>query len=249
MRFGAGDLVLVPHGSAHVLCDPPERASVPLDRVLAESGFDAGGPLAYGGDGARTVLVCGHFAFADVQPLPLVDALPPLLHLRAEAGDGYGWMDQVVRRMERETRSRAIGHGEVVRRLSEILLVEVLRAHAACGDAAALSCLGDPHLARALEAIHERPEAGWTLAALARAAGQSRTLFAERFRARMGVSPMKYLARWRLLRARRLLAQGGLSVSEVARRSGWVSESAFHRAFREEFGASPGRWRRLRDAA
>lgn len=249
VTFAPGDLVLVPHGSAHVLADDPERPARPLSSVLDESNFDGTGPLVFGGGGARTVLVCGHFAFADILLHPLVAGLPPLLHLRAQAGSSYEWMEQVVRRMEREVRARPIGYLEVVRRLSEILLVELLRAQADRGDLGALTALADPQLGRALQAMHAEPEADWSLDALARLAGHSRTRFVERFRERVGTTPMKYLVTWRLLKARRLLARADYSVAEVARRVGYASESAFNRAFREHFGAPPGRFRRAALAA
>lgn len=249
VTLAPGDLALVPHGAPHVLADDPERPARPLPAVLDESGFDGVGPLVFGGGGARTVLVCGHFAFADPFLHPLLATMPPLLHLRAAEDGSYEWVEHVVRRIEREARSRALGSLEVVRRLSEILLIEVLRAHAGRGDVGALAALADPQLGRALQAIHAEPAADWSLDALARIAGQSRTLFVERFRERLGTSPMRYLARWRLLQARRLLARSELSVAEVAQRVGYTSESAFHRAFREHFGAPPGRLRRARPAA
>lgn len=244
-----GDLVLVPHGAPHVLADDPERPARPLPAVLEETGFDGEGPLVYGGDGPRTVLVCGHFAFAGAPWHPLLTTLPPILHLRAAEDGSYEWLELVVRRIERELRAGVPGSLAVIRRLSEILLVEVLRAYALRGDLGALAAIADPQLGRALQAIHAGPAADWSLDALARIAGQSRTLFVERFRERLGTSPMRYLSRWRLLRARHLLGSTDLSVAEVAQRVGYASESAFHRAFRAEFGAPPGRLRRGRPAA
>jgi AraC-like DNA-binding protein len=244
--LGPGDLVLVPHGAAHVLADAPGRAARPLAAVLAESGFAAGGPLVSGGGGARTVLVCGHFAFGERLLHPILSSLPPLMPVRARGRAGYAWLGQLLRHIESETRARRSGYVEVVRRVSEILLIEVLRASAQEGEAGALAALADPQLGRALEALHGGPEADWSLEALARIAGLSRTLFAERFRERLGVSPMKYLATWRVQKARALLAQSGVSVAEAARRVGYRSESAFHRAFREQFGAAPGAYLRTR---
>lgn len=256
VRLGPGDLVLVPHGSAHRLAgrvDPPHDP-VPLACVLASSGFDGEGPLVYGGPQRGAVLVCGHFAFGrpgvaaddrtDLPLHPIVASLPPLLVVSAGEGPGHAWLEPVLRQVEGEARARRTGYRELVRRLSEILLIQVLRAHAETGESAALSALADAHLGRALEAMHGRPEADWSLERLARVAGQSRTLFAERFRERMGEPPMRYLARWRLEKARNLLARHGLPVAEAARRVGYVSESAFHRAFRERFGVSPGLLRR-----
>lgn len=244
VRCGPGDLVLVPHGAPHVLSDAPGRPARPLAEALSESGFDGTGPFASGGSGPRTVLVCGHFTFGAGTLHPVLTGLPPLLHVRAGATRSYAWLDPVLRHLEGETRLARAGSGEIVRRLSEILLIEVLRACAEAGETGALAALADPQLGRALEALHADPARAWTLAALARCAGLSRTLFAERFRTRLGVSPMRYLAHWRVHKARRLLQERGCSVAEAARRVGYASESAFHRAFREQFGAAPGLWRR-----
>ena len=250
LALETGDLVLVPHGAPHVLADahaatdPAACAPTPLDTALRASGFDAGGPFVFGGGGARTVLVCGHFAFGAEAPVPLAGSLPSLLHVPAGADTSYAWIEQVVRHIEGEAREGRPGHTEVARRLSEILCIELLRAYATHGDLAALAALVDPQLGRALRALHAEPEAPWSLERLARTAGLSRTLFAERFRERLGASPMRYLAAVRLQKARELLARGGCSVGEVAHRVGYASESAFNRAFREAFGAPPGAWRR-----
>ena len=239
-----GDLVLVPHGCAHRLSDAPDRSATPLAIALEESRFEGAGPFRFGGDGAHTVLVCGHFSFGNTLLHPILASLPPLMLLRSDASRSFAWIEQLIRNIEGEARSRRIGYIEVVRRLSEILLVEVLRAHVERGDGVSLAMLADPQLGRALVAMHGEPDRNWSLDELARIAGQSRTLFVERFRERMGVAPMKYLASWRMQRARRLLARSNCSVAEVARRVGYASESAFNRNFRQHFGSSPGRYRR-----
>lgn len=247
--FGPGDLVLIPHGAPHVLSDAPERPTTPLDSALDASGFDGVGPLVLGGGGDVTVVVCGQFEFGRGALHPFVSSLPPLLHVVADDTISYGWIEQVLQHIEREARTQVRGHLEVIRRLSEILLIEVLRARLRDPGLGALAALVDPQLGRALEALHARPEGEWSLESLARIAGQSRTLFAERFRDRVGVSPMKYLAAWRMQIARTLLARSGCSVGEVARRVGYASESAFHRTFRDHFGVAPGALRRQQSAA
>ena len=244
-----GDLVLVPHGLAHVLSDAPGRAPTPLPAVLAGSGFDGEGPLVHGGDGVRTLLVCGHFAFDAMAMHPVLATLPRLMRVRAREAQGYAWMEQLLAHIEREAHARRTGYREIVRRLAEILLIEVMRGSMEQGEEAALAAIADPQLGRALQSIHATPEAGFTLRDLARIAGQSRTVFAERFRERMGLSPMKYLASWRMQKARSLLSRGRDSVADVARCVGYSSESAFSRSFREHFGVPPGAYRRSRDAA
>lgn len=247
LRFGAGDLVLVPGGAAHVLSDAPGREAVPLETAIASSGYGGDGPLVLGDAPPRTTLVCGEFRFGDPGLHPFLASLPPLLHAAAHDSAGYGWIEQVLRHLERESQGRQTGHTAVIRRLAEILLIEVLRARQ--DETGALSALADPQLARVLAALHAEPEADWSLERMARAGGMSRTLLAERFRERLGVPPMRYLATWRLQKARALLAAGALPVGDLARRVGYASESAFSRAFREQFGAPPGAFRRQRDAS
>lgn len=247
VRFRAGDLVLVSGGAAHVLSDAPGRESVPLAEVLG-GGFAGIGPVELGDGPDRTVVVCGEFRFGESALHPFVGSLPPLLHVPGDGATSFEWIEQVLRHIEREARIRPTGHVEVIRRLAEILLIEVLRTRLDDGEIGALSALADPQLGRALQAIHDHPETTWKLEQLARIAGQSRTLFAERFRERMGLSPMKYLTAWRMQKARRLLASGNDPVGVVARRVGYVSDSAFNRSFREHFGSPPGAWRRGDDA-
>jgi transcriptional regulator GlxA family with amidase domain len=72
----------------------------------------------------------------------------------------------------------------------------------------------------------------------------SRSAFAATFRQLTGVSPMRYVIRCRLGRAASCLSDGGLSVAEIARRTGYDSESAFTKAFTRQFGMPPSAYRR-----
>lgn len=241
----AGDLVLVPHGAAHVLASAPGREALPLEALLgAEPPED--GVLRHGGAGPVTELFCGHFEFDERVVHPLVESLPALIQLPGRSGADFAWLPTLVEAAESEARRDAPAQRAVARRLSEILFIQVLRAALAGPGPAAglLAALADPRLGRALRCIHAEPAREWSLEALAARAGQSRSVFAERFRERIGRTPMRYLAEWRMQRARRLLADPELSVSEVGRQVGYASEAAFNRAFRDAFGEPPGRYRR-----
>lgn len=244
LAFGPGDLVMVPHGSEHVLSDAAHRPAEPLPHVLDQSGFDGVGPLVYGGGGARTTLVCGHFAFSPAVTHPFVASLPPVLHLRRGDGTGYAWVEQLLAHTEEEARRRSSGWHSIVERLAQILLVYVLRAHLQEDGAGALGALADPQLARAVEAMHARPAEPWTLDTLAAHAHMSRSSFVRRFREACGLAPMRYLTLWRMQRARFLLANSERSAGEVSAEVGYESESAFHRAFKQCFGTPPASYRR-----
>jgi transcriptional regulator GlxA family with amidase domain len=131
--------------------------------------------------------------------------------------------------------------------LTEVLFIHVARimlADEQVPGAGWLTALRDPRLGAALAAIHDEPERPWTLGGLARRAGLSRSVFAERFHDRLGVPPMTYLAHWRLRLAARWLRESQLSTAEIVHRVGYSSPAAFHRAFKREFAAAPTEYRR-----
>jgi AraC-like DNA-binding protein len=107
-----------------------------------------------------------------------------------------------------------------------------------------LAALTDPRLADALAAIHAEPARPWTLASLSRRAAMGRTAFAQRFRAVMGDTPLRYLTQWRMQHATRLLAESDLTLARIAERVGYDSAASLSRAFRKASGSAPGAYRR-----
>jgi AraC-like DNA-binding protein len=112
-----------------------------------------------------------------------------------------------------------------------------------------LSGLRDRHVGMALGLMHGRPSERWTLDALSREVGLSRSAFAERFSQLMSVPPMQYLSNWRLQLAAQLLERHGMSIAKAAVEVGYESEAAFNRAFKKQVGVPPGLWRRGRMTA
>ena len=191
--------------------------------------------------------MCGAFHFAAAGDHPLLSALPPVVHVRGEGGAPLPWLRTHLEALACEARSGRPGGAAMIARLSEVLFVHAIRAQLAelpAGSRGWLGALRDPALARVVALIHRHPERGWTVAALAREAGLSRSQFAERFAATVGHPPLTYLAQWRMHRGRALLREGGLRVGEVARRVGYGSEAAFSTAFRRSAGVAPGAYRR-----
>ena len=109
-------------------------------------------------------------------------------------------------------------------------------------DAGWLAGLRDPLVGKALSLIHGEPAQNWTIEELAREAGASRSVLAERFAALVGTPPMQYLTLWRMQMAAGLL-KSGANIASVAAATGYGSEAAFSRAFKKVVGASPSVWR------
>ena len=244
-----GDLVIVPHGAAHVLScrhTGPEDA-LPLDDVLVRSGFSGQGTLVWGGEETPrdTQLICGHFALAEGSRHLLFDRLPPIIHLRGYDEEAGPWLQATLRVIGAEAGGARLGGDLIALKMSEAIFAQAIRAYveqSSSGDSG-VSGFADPHLARALAAFHRTPAGDWSVERLAREAALSRTGFAERFALRLGMTPMAYVTAWRMQIAREALASRGISVAEAAEISGYASESAFSRVFKKEIGLSPAAYR------
>jgi AraC-like DNA-binding protein len=161
------------------------------------------------------------------------------------------WADASFRYAAREHAARRPGSQEILARLSEMLFVEAVQGYidALPGHASGwLGALRDPSLSRALSALHLRPARAWTAEELAKEACLSRSAFAERFTSTVGLPPMSYLTRWRMLLAGQRLRESSDTLAQVAAAVGYESEFSFSRAFARETGVTPGAWRKSGDA-
>ena len=93
------------------------------------------------------------------------------------------------------------------------------------------------------------PARHWTLEELARIAGLSRTIFAQRFKRLVGATTIHYLTRWRMLIAADRLRDGHETIASIAFSLGYESESAFCTAFKRTMCCSPTQYRRQARAA
>lgn len=101
----------------------------------------------------------------------------------------------------------------------------------------------EPALREARAFMRRRLQQPLTAETVARQVGLSVSRFHALFRARFGMSPMRYLAGCRLTRAAQLLEQSHLPLAEIALAVGYGDQSAFTRAFRRTYGRAPARYR------
>jgi transcriptional regulator GlxA family with amidase domain len=134
------------------------------------------------------------------------------------------------------------GRSLVLDRLLEVILIEALRyrpTEIGEGGRGLLAGLADPKIGRALRIMHSDTKRPWTLVALAREVGMSRSALASRFAQVVGVPPIEYLANWRMTLAKSALASSEVSMIDIAEIAGYQSVSAFSTAFKRETGLSP----------
>jgi AraC-like DNA-binding protein len=256
VQLNAGDVVMFPHGDAHVMSSAPGMRGIAdldwfstadlghLPLRLAYQGQDAVNPASpdYHAD---VTVVCG-FLGCDLHPFnPLIEALPHLLHLRA--CDDDAWMQKFTQQAVAESQAGRPGGEAMLARMSEMMFVHAVRRYAdlqPVEGAGWLAGLRDRFVGRALALMHEEPAHDWTIEELGRRVGLSRSALHERFVQMTGIPPMQYLAQWRMQAASRLLLETSASVASVALDVGYDSESAFTRAFKRQAGKPPAAWRR-----
>lgn len=233
----AGDLLVLPRDAPHRLSNLPfaPGPEVPVNQPAPEQGLPD-----------STSLICGYFEFNSRAWNPIIEALPEVVVLRATETEAAAPVGVLIRLMIEEAGMDRIGGDVMLDRLGDALFILVVRAVMlrAMVDRGYLAALGDRRLARAFQAMHHAPGRTWTLDDLGRAAGMSRSAFATRFHDKVGMTPMNYLTRWRMQLAQDWLSDPGLSMIDIAERSGYSSEAAFSRAYKREFGTAPGSARR-----
>src|SRR3954465_12518635 len=95
----------------------------------------------------------------------------------------------------------------------------------------------DPALLRRLLRAKDRMDAAsheaWPVPRLARVSGVSQAHFARSFRDAFGVPPHRHLLTRRIERAKTLLRDTDLPITEIAFETGWQSLGTFGRIFRD----------------
>jgi AraC-like DNA-binding protein len=144
--------------------------------------------------------------------------------------------------MRAEVESQRVGSATIMARLADIVMTQIVRSwleNRSDDLSGWLAAVKHPQIGLALARIHRQPGDPWTVDTLAAAVGLSRSLFADRFTALLGVSPARYLLQWRMRLAAAWLKNESMTVGEVAARLGYASDAAFSRAFKRFMGAAP----------
>ncbi|MFT3926590.1 MAG: AraC family transcriptional regulator [Myxococcales bacterium] len=246
VQLEAGDVLVFPQGDRHVVSSAPGMRGGPSPDSLDMQHARLPISIDIRGGGPRHVkLICG-FLGCDAHPFnPLLSALPRLLHVRG-TGERRSILQRLVELAVVESNAREPGSDCVLARLSELLFVEVVRHYVETlpqEQGGWFAGLQDPQVGRALQKLHAQPADPWTLNRLAKGAGVSRSVLAERFTRLVGIPPMQYLARWRIQLAASQLRASSASLAEIAQQVGYSSEGALSKAFKRCVGVAPATYR------
>jgi AraC family transcriptional activator of mtrCDE len=244
-----GDIVLLPHGSAHVLHD---GGGIPPGPTYNRQGSAGWTLSANDGRGERLDMLCGHFFIGPPHDRLIRDYLPTSLVVRGadgeeDAASASNQLASLVALMRMESASDKLGGAAMLNALSAALFTMVLRAASEAEQApeGLLALAGHPRLAPAISAMFADPARTWTLVDLADLCGMSRATFMRRFQDTLGRSAADLLTDIRMSLAANALKKPEAGTEAVAETVGYQSVSAFRRVFAERMGMTPGQWRRL----
>jgi AraC-like DNA-binding protein len=241
----AGELVILPYGHLHAMKDQPGSPVEALDRILLDSPLDDRARLYYGGDGAMTRMLCGGFGLQD----PIQRLLPRVVRVDTRGNRVGSWIEAIFQLLQAEAAESLPGAKEIFARISDVFLAQALRAFLAAlpgTGAPTAEALTDPQIAQAVHLIHTQPAHGWSVGQLAYRVGISRSAFNDRFRDLVGEPPMRYLTQTRLTQAAGYLATSDRTLQEIAKLCGYDTDAALSKAFKREYGMSPGEYRTSR---
>ncbi|MGW5422127.1 AraC family transcriptional regulator [Streptomyces sp. NPDC003943] len=244
-HLSAGDLVLFPTGAAHRLADCPDRRGVPLKAVLPGRRPGTSGEIRIDGSGVRSRLLCAGLHYDASAATGLYRSLPAALVLDRAQVDREPLLRDTLRLLAATDRPDGPGDRLITLRAFEMALVLALRPllRQLAANPAALPVLRHPGISRALVVIATRFAEPWTIDALAREVGMSRSAFTAAFRDLVDEPPARHLTARRMQEAARLLTDTTLPQSAVPARVGYQSAVGFHLAFRKWFGMTPGEYR------
>lgn len=245
LELKPGDAALLPRGNGHVIASRPGIPPTPFERFgrkeVCQGVFDVQCADACTGTVALTALM----RFNIDRLHPLLQMMPETM-LTSDLASKEPAIPHLLDAMAREVEMDRVGAGGILARLADVLTATLIRTWVehGCGDTTGwIAAVRNPDVGRVLAAIHLEPDRDWSIAALARLMGASRSGFAERFLKVVGETPARYVARVRMHQARQWLGDG-MRVSVVADRLGYDAEASFSRAFKRVIGLPPSQFRK-----
>jgi AraC-like DNA-binding protein len=247
VRLEPGGLVLILRETPHELSSAPRGRTVPIGKLmpsLKEQWRRDGFPTRVRHGDA---LVLHGAYFTERSLLSAWTGLPGIICISSRDGPTPTRLEGVIASLRAEMENPGQGSQVVIDRLVDLLLVYSFRAYRRIDEQAEAPWIVgamSPTLGRALSCMHRAPERPWTVSALAREAGMSRSAFSNAFREAIGQAPGAYLTDWRMSVAMRLLRETRHPMERIAAECGYGNPYAFSTAFKRRIGEPPTRYRR-----
>ena len=240
-RLKAGDLIFFPRSAEHIISS--EAAC-----------NNCGDTIHIDNDGAFTIessgsgsekgldLFCARFEYDE--HADIMHDLPETVLISMN----HPSLQCLVSMLQYESAHTLSGSRAIVNALSSVLLVLIVRAYLEQGGEAPLggilNGLRDKRLRQLIQIVVSHPEDEWNIEKMTALANLSRAQLMRLFKQQTGISPHSFVNLIRLRQAAVLLRQTADSILSVALNVGFQSETHFGKAFKKQYGISPGQYRK-----
>jgi AraC-like DNA-binding protein len=241
-----GDFIIFPRGYEHQIKANEAADCKPGFFVLKEitKGYD---PFENYGD-ISTSLVCGHYELDKSVSHFMLFSLPELLIIRSDDYKKNSVTNNIMQLLIDELSNEYNKNQIIIRRLSEILFISVLRLYFSGQESSKVSIFSDQNIYQSLIYIHENLNSKLSIEVLTKHLGISRTAFINRFNNVVGATPLQYIKEWRLTKAKQLLKYSELSLADIGEHVGYDSPISFNNAFKNSFKITPHKYRTIEKA-
>ena len=224
------DIVMIPHGEMHWIADQLGRKLTPS--VQAGDACELGMPLFQDGE-ITNKLICGVIDYDKEILHPILDSLPSALHLSDIRQDDPIWMTVLL--IDAEMEKAHTNQASIIDRLTEVLFLQLLNRYLSDNKEITgfFAALCNHRIHQALELIHQSPEQQWSL-----------DLLAEQVNITVGVPPMAYLLKWRMIKAHNLLRHSSKTIDQISEMVGFSSARTLTKSFLSHYGLTPSQLRR-----
>jgi AraC-like DNA-binding protein len=198
---------------------------------------------AFAGDEHDIRVLCGRVQIGFANDFDVFDGLVQPISAKP---DNDAFVRSAFETMLDESRFRTAGSQALANTLMKACLVELLRhdLDRLHQPGSSPSILLKPGVGRSIIAILSEPSAMHTVASLANVACMSRSALAKAFVETTGVTPIEFVTRARLAKARDLIAATEGSIASIAMAVGFASRSHFSLRFRQRYGEDPTAYRK-----
>ena len=240
-RLKAGDLIFFPRSAEHVLSSEAACNNCGDTPHIDNSGAFMVASSNSGGEKGLD-LFCARFEYDE--HADIMHDLPETVLISMN----HPSLQCLVSMLQYESAHTLSGSRAIVNALSSVLLVLIVRAYLEQGGEAPLggilNGLRDKRLRQLIQTVVSRPEDEWNIEKMTALANLSRAQLMRLFKQQTGISPHAFVNLIRLRQAAVLLRQTADSVLSVALNVGFQSETHFGKAFKKQYGISPGQYRK-----
>ena len=236
-----GDLIFFPRSAEHIISSEADCNNCGDTPHINNSGAFTVASSRSGGEKGLD-LFCARFEYDE--HADIMHDLPETVLIKMD----HPSLQCLISMLQYESAHTLSGSRAIVNALSSVLLVLIVRTHLEQGGEAPLggilNGLRDKRLRQLIQTVVSRPEDEWNIEKMTELANLSRAQLMRLFKQQTGISPHAFVNLIRLRQAAVLLRQTADSVLSVALNVGFQSETHFGKAFKKQYGISPGQYRK-----